>query len=67
MCLFVSTYTCWIIVCLRLSNYIIFFKNEKKKKQSTTPGTLSGFGSPLKKSECPAVVSKQSASPATPK
>ncbi|XP_039213169.1 MAP7 domain-containing protein 2 isoform X7 [Crotalus tigris] len=42
-------------------------QNEKKKKQSTTPGTLSGFGSPLKKSECPAVVSKQSASPATPK
>uniref|UniRef100_A0A670YA86 MAP7 domain containing 2 n=1 Tax=Pseudonaja textilis TaxID=8673 RepID=A0A670YA86_PSETE len=42
-------------------------QNEKKKKQSTTLGTLSGFGSPLKKSESPAAVSKQSASPTTPK
>ncbi|KAM6447146.1 MAP7 domain-containing protein 2 isoform 8-T8 [Liasis olivaceus] len=42
-------------------------QNEKKKKQPTIPGTLSGFGSPLKKSESPAAVSKRSASPATPK
>ncbi|ETE68943.1 MAP7 domain-containing protein 2 [Ophiophagus hannah] len=42
-------------------------QNEKKKKQSTTLGTLSGFGSPFKKSESPAAVSKQSASPTTPK
>ncbi|XP_063161232.1 MAP7 domain-containing protein 2 isoform X2 [Candoia aspera] len=41
-------------------------QNEKKKKQPTTPGT-SGFGSPLKKSESPAAVSKRSVSPATPK
>ncbi|XP_058042675.1 MAP7 domain-containing protein 2 isoform X3 [Ahaetulla prasina] len=41
-------------------------QNEKKKKQSTTPGT-SGFGSPFKKYESPAAVSKQSASPTTPK
>uniref|UniRef100_A0A8C5SPC7 MAP7 domain containing 2 n=1 Tax=Laticauda laticaudata TaxID=8630 RepID=A0A8C5SPC7_LATLA len=42
-------------------------QNEKKKKQSTTLGTLSGFGSPFKKSESSAAVSKQSASPTTPK
>ncbi|XP_070606720.1 MAP7 domain-containing protein 2 isoform X2 [Erythrolamprus reginae] len=41
-------------------------QNEKKKKQSTTPGT-SGFGSPFKKYESPATASKQSASPTTPK
>ncbi|KAG8137298.1 hypothetical protein E2320_004552 [Naja naja] len=42
-------------------------QNEKKKKQSTTLGTLPGFGSPFKKSDSPAAVSKQSASPTTPK
>ncbi|XP_013910154.1 PREDICTED: MAP7 domain-containing protein 2 [Thamnophis sirtalis] len=41
-------------------------QNEKKKKQSTTPVT-SGLGSPFKKYESSAAVSKQSASPTTPK
>ncbi|XP_034289887.1 MAP7 domain-containing protein 2 isoform X2 [Pantherophis guttatus] len=41
-------------------------QNEKKKKQSTTLGT-SGFGSPFKKYDSAAAVSKQSASPTTPK
>uniref|UniRef100_A0A8C7E338 MAP7 domain containing 2 n=1 Tax=Naja naja TaxID=35670 RepID=A0A8C7E338_NAJNA len=34
--------------------------NEKKKKQSTTLGTLPGFGSPFKKSDSPAATYPQS-------
>ncbi|XP_078246552.1 MAP7 domain-containing protein 2 isoform X8 [Pogona vitticeps] len=44
-------------------------QNEKKKKEKrpTTPGTSSGLGSPLRRSDSPATLSKRSASPATPK
>ncbi|XP_062982519.1 MAP7 domain-containing protein 2 isoform X5 [Elgaria multicarinata webbii] len=44
-------------------------QNEKKKKERrpTTPGTSSGLGSPLRRSDSPAAMSKRSASPATPK
>ncbi|KAJ7319563.1 hypothetical protein JRQ81_019074 [Phrynocephalus forsythii] len=44
-------------------------QNEKKKKEKrpTTPGTPSGLGSPLRRSDSPATMSKRSASPATPK
>uniref|UniRef100_A0A670IFI0 MAP7 domain containing 2 n=1 Tax=Podarcis muralis TaxID=64176 RepID=A0A670IFI0_PODMU len=43
--------------------------NEKKKKEKrpTTPGTSSGLGSPLRRSDSPAAMSKRSGSPATPK
>ncbi|KAH0624730.1 hypothetical protein JD844_032475 [Phrynosoma platyrhinos] len=46
-----------------------FSQNEKKKKEKrpTTPGTSSGLGSPLRRSDSPAAMSKRSASPATPK
>nr|XP_028583371.1 MAP7 domain-containing protein 2 isoform X4 [Podarcis muralis] len=44
-------------------------QNEKKKKEKrpTTPGTSSGLGSPLRRSDSPAAMSKRSGSPATPK
>nr|XP_034972685.1 MAP7 domain-containing protein 2 isoform X5 [Zootoca vivipara] len=44
-------------------------QNEKKKKEKrpTTPGTPSGLGSPLRRSDSPAALSKRSGSPATPK
>ncbi|XP_027742556.1 MAP7 domain-containing protein 2 isoform X6 [Empidonax traillii] len=39
----------------------------KKEKRSTTPGSSSGMGSPLRRSDSPAAMSRRSASPATPK
>ncbi|XP_048349089.1 MAP7 domain-containing protein 2 isoform X6 [Sphaerodactylus townsendi] len=44
-------------------------QNEKKKKEKryTAAGTSSGLGSPLRRSDSPASMSKRSASPATPK
>ncbi|KAM6099797.1 MAP7 domain-containing protein 2 isoform 7-T7 [Theristicus caerulescens] len=39
----------------------------KKEKRPTTPGSSSGMGSPLRRSDSPAAVSRRSASPATPK
>ncbi|OXB80333.1 UNVERIFIED_CONTAM: hypothetical protein H355_012766 [Colinus virginianus] len=39
----------------------------KKEKRSTTPGSASGMGSPLRRSDSPAAMSRRSASPATPK
>ncbi|XP_054830070.1 MAP7 domain-containing protein 2 isoform X2 [Eublepharis macularius] len=44
-------------------------QNEKKKKEKrpTVTGTSSGLGSPLRRSDSPATMSKRSASPATPK
>ncbi|XP_077199193.1 MAP7 domain-containing protein 2 isoform X7 [Paroedura picta] len=44
-------------------------QNEKKKKEKrpTTTGITSGLGSPLRRCDSPASMSKRSASPATPK
>ncbi|XP_042665882.1 MAP7 domain-containing protein 2 [Centrocercus urophasianus] len=39
----------------------------KKEKRPTTPGSSSGMGSPLRRSDSPAAMSRRSASPATPK
>ncbi|XP_019384746.1 PREDICTED: MAP7 domain-containing protein 2 isoform X8 [Crocodylus porosus] len=39
----------------------------KKEKRPTTPVSSSGLGSPLRRSDSPAGMSKRSASPATPK
>ncbi|XP_050756992.1 MAP7 domain-containing protein 2 isoform X1 [Gymnogyps californianus] len=39
----------------------------KKEKRSATPGSSSGMGSPLRRSDSPAAMSRRSASPATPK
>ncbi|XP_063038748.1 MAP7 domain-containing protein 2 isoform X7 [Melospiza melodia melodia] len=39
----------------------------KKEKRSATPGSSSGMGSPLRRSDSPAAISRRSASPATPK
>ncbi|XP_025918621.1 MAP7 domain-containing protein 2 [Apteryx rowi] len=39
----------------------------KKEKRPTTPGSSSGMGSPLRRSDSPAALSRRSASPATPK
>ncbi|KAM6293024.1 MAP7 domain-containing protein 2 [Porphyrio hochstetteri] len=39
----------------------------KKEKRPATPGSSSGLGSPLRRSDSPAAVSRRSASPATPK
>ncbi|KAM9320277.1 MAP7 domain-containing protein 2 [Gastrophryne carolinensis] len=39
----------------------------KKEKRATTPIQASALGSPLRRSESPATLSKRSASPATPK
>ncbi|XP_075631528.1 MAP7 domain-containing protein 2 isoform X3 [Balearica regulorum gibbericeps] len=39
----------------------------KKEKRTATPGSSSGMGSPLRRSDSPAAVSRRSASPATPK
>ncbi|XP_025976490.2 MAP7 domain-containing protein 2 isoform X2 [Dromaius novaehollandiae] len=39
----------------------------KKEKKPTTPGSSSGVGSPLRRSDSPAALSRRSASPATPK
>ncbi|XP_051482826.1 MAP7 domain-containing protein 2 isoform X4 [Apus apus] len=39
----------------------------KKEKRPTTPGSSSGMGSPLRRSDSPAATSRRSASPATPK
>uniref|UniRef100_A0A8C8SLI0 MAP7 domain containing 2 n=1 Tax=Pelusios castaneus TaxID=367368 RepID=A0A8C8SLI0_9SAUR len=39
----------------------------KREKRSTTPVSSSGMGSPLRRSDSPANMSKRSASPATPK
>ncbi|XP_033003177.1 MAP7 domain-containing protein 2 isoform X6 [Lacerta agilis] len=42
-------------------------EKKKKEKRPTTPGTSSGLGSPLRRSDSPAAMSKRSGSPATPK
>ncbi|XP_053161102.1 MAP7 domain-containing protein 2 isoform X10 [Hemicordylus capensis] len=42
-------------------------EKKKKEKRPTTAGTSSGLGSPLRRSDSPAAMSKRSASPATPK
>ncbi|XP_061483257.1 MAP7 domain-containing protein 2 isoform X2 [Rhineura floridana] len=42
-------------------------EKKKKEKRPTTPGTSSGLGSPLRRSDSPASMSKLSGSPATPK
>ncbi|XP_062456637.1 MAP7 domain-containing protein 2 isoform X2 [Rhea pennata] len=39
----------------------------KKEKRPSTPGSSSGMGSPLRRSDSPAALSRRSASPATPK
>ncbi|XP_039911978.1 MAP7 domain-containing protein 2 isoform X5 [Hirundo rustica] len=39
----------------------------KKEKRPATPGSSSGMGSPLRRSDSPAAMSRRSASPATPK
>ncbi|XP_031956675.1 MAP7 domain-containing protein 2 isoform X5 [Corvus moneduloides] len=39
----------------------------KKEKRPATPGSSSGMGSPLRRSDSPASMSRRSASPATPK
>ncbi|XP_064563548.1 MAP7 domain-containing protein 2 isoform X7 [Zonotrichia leucophrys gambelii] len=39
----------------------------KKEKRPATPGSSSGMGSPLRRSDSPAAISRRSASPATPK
>ncbi|KAM6315371.1 MAP7 domain-containing protein 2 [Podargus strigoides] len=39
----------------------------KKEKRPATPGSSSGMGSPLRRSDSPAALSRRSASPATPK
>ncbi|XP_047922685.2 MAP7 domain-containing protein 2 isoform X8 [Anser cygnoides] len=39
----------------------------KKEKRPTTPSSSSGMGSPLRRSDSPAAMSRRSASPATPK
>ncbi|XP_032865957.1 MAP7 domain-containing protein 2 isoform X4 [Tyto alba] len=39
----------------------------KKEKRPATPGSSSGVGSPLRRSDSPAAMSRRSASPATPK
>ncbi|XP_053791877.1 MAP7 domain-containing protein 2 isoform X1 [Vidua chalybeata] len=39
----------------------------KKDKRPATPGSSSGMGSPLRRSDSPAAMSRRSASPATPK
>ncbi|XP_075285390.1 MAP7 domain-containing protein 2 isoform X6 [Opisthocomus hoazin] len=39
----------------------------KKEKRAATPGSSSGMGSPLRRSDSPAALSRRSASPATPK
>ncbi|XP_075581254.1 MAP7 domain-containing protein 2 [Pelecanus crispus] len=39
----------------------------KKEKRPTTPASSSGMGSPLRRSDSPAAMSRRSASPATPK
>ncbi|NXR07231.1 MA7D2 protein, partial [Semnornis frantzii] len=39
----------------------------KREKRSSTPGPSSGMGSPLRRSDSPAAISRRSASPATPK
>ncbi|XP_064330535.1 MAP7 domain-containing protein 2 isoform X1 [Phalacrocorax carbo] len=39
----------------------------KKEKRPSTPGSSSGMGSPLRRSDSPAAMSRRSASPATPK
>ncbi|XP_068000860.1 MAP7 domain-containing protein 2 isoform X7 [Melanerpes formicivorus] len=39
----------------------------KKEKRSSTPASSSGVGSPLRRSDSPAAISRRSASPATPK
>ncbi|KAM3677773.1 MAP7 domain-containing protein 2 isoform 4-T4 [Ammospiza maritima maritima] len=39
----------------------------KKERRSATPGSSSGMGSPLRRSDSPAATSRRSASPATPK
>ncbi|KAM6439482.1 MAP7 domain-containing protein 2 [Rhynochetos jubatus] len=39
----------------------------KKEKRPTTPGSSSGMGSPLRRSDSPAAMSRRSASPATSK
>ncbi|XP_030906860.1 MAP7 domain-containing protein 2 isoform X1 [Melopsittacus undulatus] len=38
----------------------------KKEKRPATPGSSSGMGSPLRRSDSPAAMSRRSASPATP-
>ncbi|KAJ6667603.1 hypothetical protein lerEdw1_016724 [Lerista edwardsae] len=42
-------------------------EKKKKEKRPTTSSTSSGLGSPLRRSDSPAAMSKRSASPATPK
>uniref|UniRef100_A0A8C9NLJ6 MAP7 domain containing 2 n=1 Tax=Serinus canaria TaxID=9135 RepID=A0A8C9NLJ6_SERCA len=42
-------------------------KKIKKEKRPATPGSSSGMGSPLRRSDSPAAISRRSASPATPK
>ncbi|XP_064008113.1 MAP7 domain-containing protein 2 isoform X7 [Pogoniulus pusillus] len=39
----------------------------KREKRSSTPVSSSGMGSPLRRSDSPAAISRRSASPATPK
>ncbi|NXD71507.1 MA7D2 protein, partial [Eolophus roseicapillus] len=39
----------------------------KKEKRPATPGSSAGMGSPLRRSDSPAAMSRRSASPATPK
>uniref|UniRef100_A0A8D0LC50 MAP7 domain containing 2 n=1 Tax=Sphenodon punctatus TaxID=8508 RepID=A0A8D0LC50_SPHPU len=42
-------------------------EKKKREKRPTTPVSPSGLGSPLRKSDSPAVLSKRASSPATPK
>nr|XP_056717828.1 MAP7 domain-containing protein 2 isoform X3 [Euleptes europaea] len=42
-------------------------EKKKKEKRPTATGTSSGLGSPLRRADSPASMSKRSASPATPK
>ncbi|XP_066475887.1 MAP7 domain-containing protein 2 isoform X2 [Tiliqua scincoides] len=42
-------------------------EKKKKEKRPTSSGASSGLGSPLRRSDSPAAMSKRSASPATPK
>uniref|UniRef100_A0A8C0G0T7 MAP7 domain containing 2 n=1 Tax=Chelonoidis abingdonii TaxID=106734 RepID=A0A8C0G0T7_CHEAB len=47
--------------------HVLITEKIKREKRSTTPVSSSGLGSPLRRSDSPASMSKRSASPAPPK